>query len=249
MLRLRMQRKIITIAPIVVGALLLAGVLSAALLGLEPYFPATFRQMIGLARQGDWSASRASLRTIFDASGEQSGLIFVLVQIGQVLLAPIPGQLLGLMGGSLFGFWHGLFLTVLGLAIGSAIAMGSSRLLGDTVVRRFVPAPILRRFDHLAGTSGLWSFFLIFLLPFFPDDAICFMAGLTQLPLHRLLLVSTLGRLPGVAVLSFVGAGEGGAGQSYLMGIVLVLAFAIWLFSDELEALVGAKAWRARTQS
>jgi uncharacterized membrane protein YdjX (TVP38/TMEM64 family) len=206
----RLQRKIVTVAPIIAGALLLVALLSVVTYLIEPYLPATYRQLLQHVRQADWTASRASLLALFSAYGDASSYLFLLLQILQVLVAPIPGQVLGLLGGSLFGFWPGLLLSVLGLTIGSAIAMGSSRLLGETVVRRFVPAPILARFDHLAGANGLWSFFLIFLLPVFPDDAVCFMAGLTRLPLHRLLLVCALGRLPGIAVLTFVGAGVGG---------------------------------------
>jgi uncharacterized membrane protein YdjX (TVP38/TMEM64 family) len=165
----------------------------------------------------------------------------MLLQILQVLVAPIPGQLLGLLGGSMFGFWHGLLLSMIGLVIGSAIAMGSSRILGEAVVRRFVPAALLSRFDHLSNTNGLWSFFLIFLLPVFPDDAVCFMAGLTRLPLHRLLLVCVLGRLPGTATLTFVGSGVGNdMTQAYVvLGTGIVLAFGVWLFSEELETLVS----------
>ena len=191
-LRRRLRRKIVAVTPIITGALLLVGVLSVVVYAIEPYLPATYRQLLQHARHGDWAASHASLLSMFDAYGDASSSVFLLLQILQVLVAPIPGQLLGLLGGSLFGFWHGLLLTVLGLAIGSTIAMGSSRVLGEAVVRRFVPSQILVRFDHLAGANGMWSFFLIFLLPAFPDDAVCFMAGLTRLPLHRLLLVCTL---------------------------------------------------------
>lgn len=240
-LRRRLQRKLVAVAPIIVGALLLAGLLAVVAYALEPYLPDTYRDLLQQARHGDWGASRASLLSIFDAYGDASGYLFLLLQVLQVLLAPIPGQPLGLLGGSLFGFWHGLLLTALGLAIGSAIAMGSSRVLGEAVVRRFVPPSIMARFDHLIGATGLWSFFLIFLLPVLPDDAVCFIAGLTRLPLHRLLLVSTLGRLPGIAVVSFVGSGAGGgaAQSSLLLGVALALACGLWLFSEELEALFG----------
>lgn len=240
-LRRRLIRKIVALAPIIAGALLLASLLSVVLYVIDPYLPVTYQHLLEHARQGNWPASRASVLSILDSYGDASSTIFVLVQILQVLLAPIPGPLLGLLGGSLFGFWRGLVLSMLGLAIGSAIAMGSSRLLGDAVVRRFVPSRLLNRFDRLAGANGLWSFFLVFLLPAFPDDAICFMAGLTRFPLHRLLLVCILGRLPGTAVLAFVGAGVGGSTISaYLvLGVAMVLAFGLWLFSEEIESLVA----------
>ena len=237
----RLQRKIVAVAPIIGGALLLVGVLSVAAYAMEPYLPATYRHLLQQTRHGEWTASRASLLSMFDAHGVARGYLFLMMQILQVLVAPIPGQLLGLLGGSMFGFWNGLLLSLLGLVSGSAVAMVSSRVLGETVVRRFVPSSILSRFDHLTNANGIWSFFLIFLLLVFPDDAICFMAGLTRLPLHHLLLVCALGRLPGIAVLTFVGANVGGAStQAYLvLSIAMVLAFGIWLFSEEFESLVG----------
>ena len=64
---------------------------------------------------------------------------------------------------------------------------------------------------------------------------------MVRLPLHRLLLVCTLGRLPGIAVLTFAGSRVGGdATQAYLvLGTAMALAFGLWLFSEELEALFG----------
>jgi uncharacterized membrane protein YdjX (TVP38/TMEM64 family) len=220
----------------------LVGIISVLVYAMEPYLPTTYRALIEHARHGDWTASRASLLVMFDTSSGAGTYLFLLLQILQVLLAPIPGQLLGLLGGSLFGFWYGLTLSLLALGIGSAIAMGSTRILGEAVIRRFVPAPILARFDHLADANGVWTFFLIFLLPIFPDDAICFMAGLTRLPLYRLLLVCVAGRLPGIAVLTFVGASSGAdTMQAYLvLSVAMVLAFGVWLFSDELEALFAS---------
>ena len=89
---------------------------------------------------------------------------------------------------------------------------------------------------------------MIFLLPVFPDDAVCFMAGLTRLPLHRLLLVCILGRFPSTAVSTFGGASVGGdSAQAYLvLAAAMVLAFGLWLFSEELESLFGRAANQRR---
>jgi uncharacterized membrane protein YdjX (TVP38/TMEM64 family) len=240
----RLQRKLVAVAPIIVGALVLVALLSAIVYAIEPYLPATYRQLLQHAQQGDWATARAGLLALFATFGDTYGSAFVLLQVAQVVIAPIPAPLVGLLGGALFGFWHGLLLSVLGLAVGSALAMGIGRALGDVVVRRLVPSAILAKFDHLAGAGGLWSFFLIFLLPLFPDDAICFMAGLTRLPLHRLLIVCLLGRLPGIAVLTFTGSRVGAdATQAYLvLGVAMALALVFWLFSEELETLLGRAA-------
>ena len=64
---------------------------------------------------------------------------------------------------------------------------------------RFVSSEILARFDkNTMEQDGVMSFFMIFLLPVFPDDAICFIAGLTRLSIPKLMLAAIIGRVPGV---------------------------------------------------
>ncbi|MCG8348207.1 MAG: VTT domain-containing protein [Chloroflexales bacterium] len=109
-------------------------------------------------------------------------------------------------------------LTMLGLAIGSALAVTTGRLLGTVVVRKLVPPAVLAHFDGLVNEANVWTFLLIFLAPVFPDDAICIMAGLTRLSIWQVALVSVIGRLPFMAALTYLGAT---AGQ--LSGLIITL--------------------------
>lgn len=104
-----------------------------------------------------------------------------------------------------------------------------------------LPRKHLERFDELIGGGGLWNFFLIFLLPVFPDDAACFLAGLTRLSIWKLAGVAVIGRLPGMAVLAFIGTEAGK--QSMLAYVVLGMALSVvlWLYSDEAEAWLQRK--------
>jgi hypothetical protein len=102
-LRQRLQRKLVALAPIIGGALLLVGLLSLIVYAIEPYLPATYRHLLQLAQEGDWTTTRTSLLALFDASGGTHHSVFLLLQIFQVLLAPIPAPLIGLLGGALLG--------------------------------------------------------------------------------------------------------------------------------------------------
>ncbi len=85
------------------------------------------------------------------------------------------------------------------------------------------------------------TFFMIFLLPALPDDAVCFLAGLTKLKLLPLTLVSLLGRAPGMAVLSLTGAGfaEGATlGVKILFAFMMLASVVLWLFWEIIEAWV-----------
>ena len=163
------------------------------------------------------------------------------IQVLQVVIAPIPGQAAAFAGGFIFGFWKGWGLTTLGLVIGSLIAMGLARLLGISLVRKIVPDSIIQRFDKVISDGGYMTFFMIFLLPALPDDAVCFLAGLTRLKLLPLSLVCLLGRAPGMAVLSFTGAGFADGltvWAEVLFAVMMIASVVLWLFWEVIEARV-----------
>lgn len=116
-----------------------------------------------------------------------------------------------------------------------------ARLLGMSIVRKIVPDSIIKQFDSVISDGGYMTFFMIFLLPALPDDAVCFLAGLTKLKLLPLTLVSLLGRAPGMAVLSLTGAGfAGGASLAVeiLFAVMMIASVLLWLFWEIIEAWV-----------
>jgi uncharacterized membrane protein YdjX (TVP38/TMEM64 family) len=233
----RFWTKLKSIIPLVIGALLVVGVFWLILRLVTPYLPEDWRQVLALLDNGEVSAARDELSTILKRTGTTTELAFMGLQALQVIIAPIPGQLAGLVGGYLFGFWYGLLLTMTGLALGSLVAISLGRWLGKLVVRKFVPARFIAKFDALINRGGLWNFFFIFLLPVFPDDAACLLAGLTQLRVWKLVGVCLAGRLPGMAVLTYVGSGAGaGSTTAYVVfGVAMVLSLFVWLYSEEIE--------------
>ena len=233
----RLLDKLKSIIPIVVGgiavSMFFAGVIHFAL----DYIPESYREILNLLQSNSWDENKIALKDLFLSYGNEAWQVFILLQIFQVIIAPIPGQVAGLFGGFLFGFWGGLALTMLGVTIGSTIAMASSRILGIAIVRRFIPKTVLEKFDYLVERGGVFNFFMIFLLPVLPDDAICFIAGLTKLKLWHLLIVCVLGRLPGMAILTFTGASldTNIMLAQFIFAFGMILALFFWLFDKELE--------------
>lgn len=172
-------------------------------------------------------------------AGPAGPLVFMGLQILQVFVAPIPGQVTGLVGGFLFGPWLGLLYALIGATIGFTLIFLLVRKLGRPFVERFVDKKTLDKFDYIAGSKGVFVLFLVFLLPAFPDDLICYIAGLTKIPIRTLVLVSLAGRLPVYAILSF--AGDGLAGSNLNPIIALTLA-AVGLFAMGL----WKRAWLQR---
>jgi uncharacterized membrane protein YdjX (TVP38/TMEM64 family) len=157
----------------------------------------------------------------------------------QVLLAPIPGQIVGLANGYLYGTWMGTLYSMIGLVIGRAMAMGLGRWLGRRMVERLVDPDQLARWDGLAHRRGPLFFFLVFLLPFLPDDLVCFLVGLSPLPLPRMVVLSALGGLPGVFTSSWIGANASAWpwwAWIPLIGATIGLAWVFWRYEERLEA-------------
>lgn len=227
-----LKKKFSSLIMIIIPAFVIMIIISAILWALQFVVPASVIENISY-----YAHHPSELRTL----GEGSEWIFILVQILQVVIAPIPGQAAAFAGGFIFGFWKGWFLTTLGLVIGSLIAMVLARLLGISLVRKVVPDSIIQRFDSVISQGGYMTFFMIFLLPALPDDAVCFLAGLTKLKILPLSLVCLLGRAPGMLVLSLTGAGFADGLTLWveiLFAVMMIASVLLWLFWEVIEAWV-----------
>lgn len=149
---------------------------------------------------------QARLREWVAGFGSWGVLVSIALNVAQVLLAPLPGQFVGLLNGYLYGLWLGALYGMAGLLLGSALAMGLARRFGRPLVERLVNPDQLARWDRLAGRQGPLFFFLVFLFPLLPDDLICFLIGLSPLSIPSMLVLAALGRLPGLFVSCWVGA-------------------------------------------
>lgn len=132
--------------------------------------------------------------------------VSIALSAAQVLIAPIPGQVVGLANGYLWGVGFGLVVSMAGMMLGSVLAMWLARVFGRPLVVRLVDPKDLERWDRITESRGPLFFFLVFLFPFLPDDLACFVIGLSSLPIPRMLVLAGLGRVPGTFVACWLGA-------------------------------------------
>jgi uncharacterized membrane protein YdjX (TVP38/TMEM64 family) len=178
-----------------------------------------------------------ALRAAILSFGPLAPLSYVVVLAAQVVVAPIPGHLLGFVGGYLFGPFWGTVYSLVGVTIGSTIVFVLSRRFGRPYVERMLASELVARFDAFVADSGTVGIFLVFLIPGLPDDAVCFLVGLTRLPLRRLVVLVAVGRAPAFALVSLAGAGAaaGAHGQvATLLGVFAALSLAGYLARDRL---------------
>ncbi|MFC6874594.1 TVP38/TMEM64 family protein [Halobellus marinus] len=147
----------------------------------------------------------AALRTFIRSFGIWAPIALIVLQALQVVVAPVPGQILAVVAGYLFGPWWGTLYNMIGITLGSAAAFWLSRLFGRAYVEGIVDSDALSTFDSISDRYVRVTLFLFFLIPGLPDDVICFAGGLTKLPLWQLILLAVVGRAPAFFLANVVG--------------------------------------------
>jgi uncharacterized membrane protein YdjX (TVP38/TMEM64 family) len=168
-----------------------------------------------------------TLRAWIGQFGVFAPLVFILIQAVEVVVAPIPGQVVALASGYLFGSVLGTVYSLTGVLIGSAVAFSLAQRYGRTFVEGILHDDVLSRFDGFVERVGLPGLLTFVLIPGLPDDVICFLAGLTTWRLRTFLVVICIGRLPAYVLTVFAG-GEFADGQLtsglLLVGVVIALS-------------------------
>jgi len=194
----------------------------------------------------DW-LNRAQLEAWLAKLGAWGPAGIVIAEVLQVLLAPVPGQVVGLAAGYLYGVWGGAALCMAGLMVGTLLAVWLARRLGRPFVERLAKPEQLARLDAYAKRHGAFAFLVIFLLPFLPDDVCCFLAGLTPLRISQVLIAALIGRAPGVIVSTLIGAQAHALSWEQWIAIAaasLVLAVLFYFYQDKLERAMFSLADR-----
>lgn len=162
---------------------------------------------------------RAPLQTAFNALSDQEAVSSYIQSFGllgplalgvghyiQVIIAFIPGHVFVLAGGYLYGFVAGLVLNMLFVVSASQLGYLMAKQAGRPLVGKFVDSATLDKWEAIANKQGILFFTIAFMLPVFPSDAMNFVAGLSGISGKKFLVANFFGRLPSVALMSFIGA-------------------------------------------
>jgi len=149
---------------------------------------------------------REKVKVFISQFGMGAPFAFMVIQVLQVIFAPIPGEATGFIGGYLFGAVKGFFYSSIALTIGSWINFTIGRFFGKRYVRKLIPTRTLERMDFLLRHQGVMIVFILFVIPGFPKDYLSLFLGITALPLKAFILFAAIGRMPGTLMLSIQGA-------------------------------------------
>lgn len=197
-------------------------------------------------QEGAWKEIFAYYRFFFDykrlrlfilSFGPFAAIVFISIQALQVVFAPVPGEITGFVGGLIFGNVLGTVYSTIGLTLGSLFAFGISRLFGLRFVEKVVKKDYIDRFNHFVRHKGVNVSFILFLIPGFPKDSLCYLLGLTHMRVIDFVLINIFARLPGTLMLTMQGTAVHTEQYRFffvLFSVSVILTFVLYISRNAL---------------
>ena len=178
----------------------------------------------------DTFSSEENVKAIFQEYKVQSVFVYIGAQILQIIICIIPGQWLQFAAGYLYGFWLGYLYSLIGAALGSVMTYYLAKLLGhDAMHLIFGEEKIKNTLKKLNTKKSIIIVFIIFLIPGVPKDLCNYAAGLSVMKLKPFLVVSLIGRTPGMMGSLIIGRQieTGGYTSAIVVAVIAVILCAL----------------------
>ena len=187
------------------------------------------------------------LRALIDEAGAFAGVVYFLLQLLSVIIAPIPSNVTMMAGALALGFWQAMLLGIAAIWAGSMLMFLLARRLGQRAVQGFIDRSVMEKYLPVIEEKQDVFLFLTLLFPFFPDDMLCILAGLTSMPAGRFALIMLLARPWGLVFAALLGSGALSLPPWDWAVLVIVLAVIFVLamkYSRQIEERLFALASR-----
>lgn len=172
----------------------------------------------------------AGFERMVESLGVFGILLLILVQVLQIIVAFIPGEVIEFVSGAMYGATGGLVIDLVGILIGETIIYYVVKVLGESVVEKVAGNEKIKKLKFLKNEKKRdLILFLLFFIPGTPKDAICYVAPLFKIPYKPLIVISIIARIPSVLSSTYAGAafGEGDIYKTILMyAIIAVISIA-----------------------
>lgn len=172
-------------------------------------------------------------------------LLLFVVQLLQVIVAFIPGEVVQMAAGMMYGPWIGALIVLAGCVISSATVYFIVHKLGAPLVQAMVPKKYLGKFRHFEETGKLNVIvFILFLIPGLPKDMFTYLVPLTDMKLRPFLLITTIARIPGIVVSTYAADGllDGRLVESIVIFAVLAIIAIVGILMRDRIINLFAKA-------
>lgn len=202
-------------------------------LGLLTFITIRFgSEITDLAKEPD------QFRTVILSYDYFGVLIFVAIQVLQVIVAAIPGEVIQIAGGYIYGTLYGSLYLIIGVIMGGIIAFYCARLLGFPLMKKLIPHDKFTKLNQvMQNKKADLAIFMLFLLPGLPKDFLVYIGGLTPIKVTRFIFISTVARLPALIVSAHIGDNLQEKKYSsvlILSAAVVILFISGWIYREKL---------------
>ncbi|MBU3091275.1 TVP38/TMEM64 family protein [Clostridium sp. CM028] len=146
------------------------------------------------------------LKEVILSYGNFSVLIFILMQVLQVVVFFIPGEFIQIAGGYIFGAFLGGIISLMGITLGGIIVYLIANSYGRPFVEKLLLKKKVKFFRKILKIGSKKNvIFIFFLIPGIPKDALIYICGVSDVSFKDFFIYSTLGRIPGIFISSYFG--------------------------------------------
>lgn len=177
-------------------------------------------------------------------AGAVGFLLVLAIQFLQIVVAFIPGEVVQVAAGMIYGPWMGALVIWLGCVVSSAFVFLLVNKLGAPFVRAMVPEKYMGKFEAFEQSGKLTMIvFILFLIPGMPKDVFTYLVPLASMPLKTFLIASNVARIPGIIVSTYAASGlvEGRIGESVVIFLIAaaIAVVAVVFYDRIMKALEG----------
>ena len=151
-------------------------------------------------------ANPEALKNLLLGLGILAPIGIIILQFFQVTISIVPSQITTIVAGFVFGPLLGLVYSIIGAFLGSMFIFMLARKYGKSLALKFFPKKDLVHFNVMFKKKKRWTLFLARMAPLFPNDLVSFGAGLTNIKFRNFNLISTIGFVIQMAILSYFGS-------------------------------------------
>lgn len=211
-----------------------------ALTGITLFFWLLSEPLIYVLHQGDVA------RAWVNSFGAWAPFAYISLFALQILIAPMPGQFMGVMGGYIFGIFLGSLYSITGLTIGAGLSIVLARRYGRPLLERFFGADQLKLWERKLYMRSPVNWGLLFVFPV--PDLVFYLAGLSSIALVRLIPAVIIGRSLGLLFADLVGGLTASLPPEWVVAKwAVIVVVGLLLYRQErklrLYALLSVRTW------
>ncbi|MBI2859414.1 MAG: TVP38/TMEM64 family protein [Chloroflexi bacterium] len=218
---------------------------------LWPDFRSGFQRGWSALTNGEIAVAVERLKDYLRSFGIWAPLVSAALMVLQSIAFPVPGQIVTISNGLLFGAFWGFWLSWGSAMVGATVCFSIARMLGRPTVEKLASKRTLSIADRFFEKYGSNSILVARLLPVMPFDAISYLAGATSISYRAFFIATAIGQVPMTIVYSMFGQNLTKLISLgiWAVGIVLALIVLVLTFKQAFEKRLSGRRQKSTVEA